>query len=78
MCLVTAGPYRFTRNPMYLGIFIMLVGIAVWVGSLPMFIAPVGFVLLMSWVFIPYEEQRLGEAFGEAYREYSTKVRRWL
>ena len=76
--LVISGPFRFSRNPMYLGILMMLLGVALWVGSLPMLIAPLGFLLLMSLVFIPYEEGRLRELFGEAYNAYSARVRRWL
>lgn len=76
--LVTSGPFRFSRNPMYLGIAIMLLGIAIWVGSLPMLIAPAGFVAFMSLVFIPYEEQRLRETFGDAYIAYTGRVRRWI
>lgn len=76
--LVTGGPFRFTRNPMYLGIVGMLLGVAVWIGSVPMLIAPVGFVVLMSRVFIPFEERSLRESFGGAYEAYAKKVRRWL
>ncbi len=77
-CLVTAGPFRLSRNPMYLGVFVMLLGVAVGVGSLPMLIAPVGFFAFMSVVFVPYEEHRLREAFGDAYLSYTQKVRRWM
>jgi protein-S-isoprenylcysteine O-methyltransferase Ste14 len=66
--LVRSGPFRFSRNPMYLGIVIMLLGIAAWVGSFPMLIATVGFFVFMRAVFIPYEEARLHEAFGEYSR----------
>jgi protein-S-isoprenylcysteine O-methyltransferase Ste14 len=76
--LVTNGPYRFTRNPMYLGIAGMLLGIAVWVGAVPLLIAPVGFVLLMPFLFIPFEEWNLRDSFGRAYEAYGQKVRRWL
>jgi protein-S-isoprenylcysteine O-methyltransferase Ste14 len=76
--LVTRGPFRFTRNPMYLGIVGMLLGIAVWAGSVPMLIAPVGFLVLMSLVFTPFEERRLRESFGGAFEAYVEKVRRWL
>ena len=76
--LVTSGPYRFSRNPMYLGIVVMLLGIALWLGSWPMLIAPVGFFVFMSLVFIPYEEQRLRETFGDAYASYAQRVRRWI
>ena len=76
--MVTTGPFRFSRNPMYLGIVVMLFGIASWLGSWPMLIAPVGFFVLMSLVFIPYEEQRLREIFGEAYASYAERVHRWI
>jgi protein-S-isoprenylcysteine O-methyltransferase Ste14 len=76
--LVTSGPFRFSRNPMYLAIVVMLLGIAVWVGSLPMLIAPVGFFAFMSVVFIPYEERRLRETFGDSYISFTQRVRRWM
>jgi protein-S-isoprenylcysteine O-methyltransferase Ste14 len=76
--LVTSGPFRFSRNPMYLGIVVMLLGIAVWVGSVAMLFAPVGFLAFMSLVFIPYEERRLREVFGDDYVSYSRRVRRWI
>ena len=76
--LVVSGPFRCSRNPMYLGIVIMLLGIALWLGSRPMFIAPVGFFMFMSLVRIPYEEQALRDLFGEAYVSYRQKVRRWI
>ena len=72
------GPFRFTRNPMYLGITIMLLGIAVAVGSPAMLIAPMGFFAIMSLVFIPYEEGRLREFFPKDYLDYTQRVRRWL
>ena len=76
--LVTDGPYRLSRNPMYLGIVLMLLALAWGVGTLPMLIGPVGFFLVMSVVFIPYEEQRLQALFGETYAAYTRRVRRWL
>ena len=76
--LVTSGPFRFSRNPMYLAIVVIMLGLAVWVGSLPMLIAPVGFFAFMSLVFIPYEERRLRETFGDAYLSFAQRVRRWI
>ncbi len=76
--LITSGPFRFSRNPMYLGIVTMLLGIALWLGSWPMLIAPVGFFVFMTLVRIPYEEQRLGDIFGEGYAFYRRRVRRWI
>ncbi len=75
---VNSGPYRFTRNPMYLGIVLILLGIAIWVGTLPLFFAPLGFFLTVQSVFIPYEEKNMERTFGREYLEYRKKVRQWL
>ncbi len=76
--LVTEGPFRYTRNPIYLGGMMMLAGCALVWGSFAALFAPVAFFLSMNFVFIPFEEQRLLEAFGEPYAAYKTRVRRWL
>ncbi len=76
--MVTDGPYRVTRNPMYLGFVIMLLGAAVWVGTLPMFLAPAAFFLIISLVYIPREEEKMEKIFGQGYRDYKKRVRRWL
>ena len=76
--LVAGGPYRVSRNPMYLGIVAILLGVAVVLGSWPMLVAPAGFVATMSLTFIPFEERRLHATFGEAYASYVRRVRRWL
>ena len=76
--LVTSGPFRFSRNPMYLAIVVIMLGPAVWVGSLPMLIAPVGFFAFMSLVFIPDEERRLCETCGDAHLSFAPRVRRWI
>jgi len=76
--LVTRGPYRFTRNPMYLGLLILAFGIAVWIGAWPMFIAPVAVFAVANWVHIPFEEAKMRRQFGAAYDDYIAQVRRWL
>ena len=76
--MVREGPYRFTRNPMYLGLTLVVLGLAVLVGTLAMFLAPPLFVLAIGRWVIPWEEQALEGAFGDAYRAYRAKVRRWL
>jgi protein-S-isoprenylcysteine O-methyltransferase Ste14 len=63
---------------MYLGVTVILLGVAIWVGSLPMLIAPVGFFGIMSVFRIPDEEQRLREIFGATYEDYTRRVRRWI
>ncbi len=76
--LVCDGPFRFSRNPMYVGVLVFLVGLALWVGSWPFYIAvPVTFVIL-NFFHVPREERLLRESFGERYLRYSKEVRRWL
>jgi len=76
--LVTAGPYRLTRNPMYLGLVLVTLGIAVWVGAWPMFLAPLATFATANWVHIPFEEQRMRAQFGAEFDAFAAKVRRWL
>jgi protein-S-isoprenylcysteine O-methyltransferase Ste14 len=76
--LVTSGPFRISRNPIYLGMVCVLVGIAVALGSLtPWLVAPV-FVALIARNIIPVEEAMLAEAFGSQYADYRARVRRWI
>ena len=75
---VREGPYRFTRNPMYLGMTLILLGIALVSGTPPVFLAPLAFFFTVHLAFIPYEEKKMEETFGEAYRDYKRRVRRWL
>jgi protein-S-isoprenylcysteine O-methyltransferase Ste14 len=76
--LVCDGPFRLSRNPMYVGVMIFLVGLALWVGTWPFYMAvPVTFLTLNSF-HVPPEERMLHEVFGEQYLDYSKKVRRWL
>lgn len=76
--LVTTGIYRLTRNPMYLGVVAMLLGIAVFVGTVPFYLAAVAFFAVINRVFCPYEENKLGETFGASYLSYKQIVRRWI
>jgi protein-S-isoprenylcysteine O-methyltransferase Ste14 len=76
--LVTGGPYRFTRNPMYLGLVTLALGIAVWVGAWPMFMAPIATFATANWVHIPFEEAKMRRQFGADYDHYVARVRRWV
>lgn len=76
--LVTDGPYRFTRNPLYLSLALLLLATAVFLGSATPFIVVPAFIALITSLFIRHEEAKLLAAFGEAYREYCRRVRRWL
>lgn len=76
--LVCDGPFRFSRNPMYVGVVVSLVGLALWVGTWPLYLTvPVTF-LFLNFFHIPHEERLLRESFGERYLHYSKEVRRWL
>ena len=76
--LVVAGPYKLTRNPMYLGMAGILLGAAVLMGSLTPFIVIPGFMALIAERFIVPEEAKLEAAFGSEYLDYKARVRRWL
>lgn len=75
---VVEGPYLFTRNPMYLGMTLILLGIAFFAGTPPVFLPPLAFFLTMNFLFIPYEEKKMEATFGRAYLDYKSRVRRWL
>ncbi len=76
--LVTHGPYRFSRNPMYAGLSIAYVGFSIWVDSFwPLLMLPLALWVLWK-VFIEREEAYLASTFGEAYEAYRSRVRRWL
>lgn len=76
--LVLDGMYKVTRNPMYLGMLSVLVGIAIMLGSLSPFVVPLLFVPVLNARVIRHEEVMLEERFGEQYRAYRQQVRRWL
>ena len=76
--LITSGPYQFTRNPMYLGLVILTLGVALWVGAWPMFIAPVAIFATANWVHVPFEEAKMRRQFGATYEDYVERVRRWV
>ena len=75
--LVTAGPYRISRNPMYLGMFAILFGEAVLFGTLAVLLMPFIFTVLMQYIFIRSEEKNMEKAFGEKYLTYRKRTRRW-
>jgi protein-S-isoprenylcysteine O-methyltransferase Ste14 len=76
--LVTWGPYRFTRNPMYVGLVLAYLGEAgllkqIW----PVVLLPLT-VTYLNWIVIPVEEAKLEEVFHEEYKQYCLQVRRWF
>ena len=76
--LVTSGLYKYTRNPMYVGLLIILTGYTVWLGSVtPFFLLPLFFWLITNMQIKP-EERILEEKFGQEYLDYKKLVRRWV
>jgi protein-S-isoprenylcysteine O-methyltransferase Ste14 len=76
--IVRSGPYRFSRNPIYLAFSLFQLGIAIWVNSVWLLATLVGAVALIDTIVIPREEQYLERRFGAAYLDYKAAVRRWL
>jgi protein-S-isoprenylcysteine O-methyltransferase Ste14 len=76
--LLTTGPFRFTRNPMYLSVTAGLAGLAMLLGTLTPWLPVVAFVWAIDLMVIRHEERMLSQAFGDAYAAYRAQVRRWL
>ena len=76
--LVKDGLYRYTRNPMYLGMVILLIGVASYLGSLTPYVVIPVFFFIIQQCFIKHEEPFLENIFGQEYLDYKDKVRRWL
>ena len=76
--IVRAGPYGFSRNPIYLAFTLFQVGLAAWINSAGMLLALLPAVGLMALVVIPREERYLDARFPEDYPPYKRRVRRWL
>ncbi len=76
--LVTDGVFRISRNPMYLGFVLVLIGVALLLGSVTPWIVVPTFAILMDWGFIAAEERMLQAAFGPAWLNYKAQVRRWI
>ena len=76
--IVRTGPYRYSRNPVYLAFSLFHLGVACWVNSLWLLVSLVPAVALMSFVVIPREEHYLETRFPSEYLAYKAAVRRWL
>ena len=76
--LLIGGPFRISRNPIYLGMAMVLAGTALALGSLtPWLVVPV-FVAAITRNVIPVEEAMLADTFGDQYAQYQARVRRWI
>ncbi|MGI9429038.1 MAG: methyltransferase family protein [Bythopirellula sp.] len=76
--LLTEGLYRYTRNPIYVSMVVVLLGFAIAWGSLSPWIVPPLFAWIITKRFVRYEEAMLLDAFGEEYHDYCRRVRRWI
>ncbi|MGL4621346.1 MAG: methyltransferase family protein [Chroococcidiopsis sp.] len=76
--IVRAGPYRYSRNPIYLSFSLLQLGVAFWINSLWLLVTLMPAVALMSFVVIPREEHYLESRFPSDYLPYKASVRRWL
>ena len=76
--LVTEGMYRYSRNPMYLGLLLLTIASTIWFGTWFGIIINILFIFLINFLQIIPEEEALLEIFGEEYEEYKKNVRRWI
>ena len=77
-CIVETGPYKYTRNPIYVAGMILMLAIAFLVNSVWIVIAEFPFFLFLNFWVVPKEEKYLEAKFGEAYTNYKAKVTRWV
>ena len=76
--LISSGPFKFSRNPIYLGMLTILVGAAFLMSSLSAIIIAFVFGIIINFTWIAHEEKKLHELFSEDWENYSSKVRRWI
>ena len=76
--IVSTGLYQYSRNPMYLGLLIILFGFGLWLGSLSPFLMLPVFYWVITEMQIKPEESMLEQKFGKEYLDYKNRVRRWL
>ncbi|MCY4299840.1 MAG: isoprenylcysteine carboxylmethyltransferase family protein [Flavobacteriaceae bacterium] len=75
---IKTGPFRYSRNPIYLGFLMILIGIGLLYGTFSGFVGALIFYLVADFWCIPFKENKLGKMFGEEYLEYKRNVRRWI
>ena len=76
--IVRTGPYRFSRNPIYLAFILLVLGLSVWLNNLWLLVTLLPAFGLMAAVVIPREERFLERNFNDQYSSYKAQVRRWL
>ena len=76
--LVIQGLYKYTRNPMYLGMELLLIGLAIYTDTSYGWLVVLGFPIIIHNLFIIKEEQQMIDTFGDGYLDYRRQVRRWV
>jgi protein-S-isoprenylcysteine O-methyltransferase Ste14 len=76
--LVVECPYSYSRNPIYLGLLLVIAGVAITLSSLTALVAPLIFYLVVNSIVILFEEKKLLKNFGPSYESYRKSVRRWI
>ena len=76
--LVTSGPFSYSRNPIYLGMFGILIATAFLMQSMSALLIPVLFISILQNTWIPHEETKLSEKFTKDWDDYAAKTKRWL
>lgn len=76
--LVTSGVFRLSRNPVYLGFALLLLGVALVLKSIIAGLLVTLFMFIMTWLHIRIEEQTLSQKFGDSWAQYVRRTRRWL
>lgn len=76
--LVVSGAYRFTRNPMYLGMFFCLIGVTLLVNNVLGLLVLLLFFFIIRQKFVLKEEVQMQETFGDDYAQFKTRIRRWI
>jgi protein-S-isoprenylcysteine O-methyltransferase Ste14 len=76
--LVVSGAYRFTRNPMYLGMFFCLIGVTLLVNNVLGLLVLLLFFFIIRQKFVLKEEVQMQETFGDDYAQFKARIRRWI
>jgi protein-S-isoprenylcysteine O-methyltransferase Ste14 len=76
--LLTTGIHGWSRNPMYVGMFLLYAGIGMAAGSPWVLVLALPLLIILHYVVVAREEAYLEQRFGDAYRDYKARVRRWL
>ena len=76
--IVAGGPFRFSRNPIYLSMILLHIGVGAWTKSFWFFVLAAISVALLTWGVILREERYLARKFGDEYLSYKSRVRRWI